>query len=153
VTAITNTASIGDDGVNGVDPTPINNSSSAASPISPPTAVTLLYFRVESASATQVTLGWATAAEVDNFGFYLYRASVNDFAQAAAIGFVPSAIPGGKGAGTTYQYADTQPGAGTVWYWLVDVDTSGVETAHGPVHVIVPQAVGPYRLFLPLIGR
>jgi uncharacterized repeat protein (TIGR01451 family) len=41
-----------------------------------PTAVELLYFRVGGVMGQQVRLEWATAVEIDNFGFRLYRAPV-----------------------------------------------------------------------------
>ena len=77
-------------------------------------------------------LDWATAAEVDNYGFNLYRAPANDFAQATWIHFEPSAIQGGTGAGATYAYLDTPPGHGAWWYWLADIDTHGIQTRNTP---------------------
>ncbi len=115
-----------------------------------PTAVGLLYFRVGGVSGQSVRLEWATAVEVDTFGFNLYRASVNDRSRAAAIAFVPSEARGG---GATYVYTDTVPAEGLWWYWLADVDTQGRETLHGPVSAVVGTAALPYRVFLPLVLR
>jgi hypothetical protein len=117
-----------------------------------PTAVKLLYFRVGGVSGQTVTLEWATGSEVDNFGFRLYRAASADFAQAQEITFVPAASTGATGA--QYNYTDTAPDDGAWYYWLVDVDTNGVETWHGPVTTaIVPTGPLPHKLFLPLINR
>ncbi len=115
-----------------------------------PTAVGLLYFRVGAIVGQSVRLEWATAVEVDNFGFKLYRASVDDFSRATAIAFVPSEARGG---GATYAHTDTVPYAGVWWYWLADVDTSGRETLHRPVSAAVGAAVLPYRVYLPLVLR
>jgi len=115
-----------------------------------PTAVELLYFRVGGTAGPQVRLEWATAVEIDTFGFRLYRAPVADFARAEAVVFVPSEARGG---GATYVYTDTVPYDGTWWYWLADVDTSGGETVHGPVSAVVGPAALPYRVYLPLVFR
>jgi uncharacterized repeat protein (TIGR01451 family)/fimbrial isopeptide formation D2 family protein len=116
-----------------------------------PTAVELLYFRVGGVMGQQVRLEWATAVEIDNFGFRLYRAPVPDFARAAEVAFVPSEARGG---GATYVYTDTVPSVGTWWYWLADVDTSFRETRHGPVKAFISTALQyPYRIYLPLILR
>lgn len=117
-----------------------------------PTAIKLLYFRLGTVSGQAVTLEWATGSEVDNFGFRLFRAASNSFEQAQEIAFVPAASSGATGA--QYSYVDTPPTNGTWYYWLVDVDTNGVETRHGPITTaIVPTGPLPYSLFLPLVQR
>ncbi len=111
-----------------------------------PSAVELLYF-VSSRSEQTIMLRWATAEEVDNFGFNLYRASVDNFWKADLIHFEPSAIEGGTGAGAIYQYIDTPPAPGSWWYWLVDVDTRGIQASHSPsVVMAMPMNV---QLYLP----
>src|SRR6185436_10095225 len=105
VTSIVNTANIGDDGTNGPDPTPINNVGTVGTI---PTAVKLLYFKVNGVSGLKVTLGWATAMEVDHYGFNLYRAPANDFSQATLINSQYGSHP----SGATYQYVDTVPNGG-----------------------------------------
>ena len=95
---------------------------------SEPTAVELLYFDVDRSVDGEVNLSWATAAEIDNLGFYIYRAPVMDKAQAERIHFEPA---GGGSAGHTYSYTDT-PGSGSWFYWLSDIDTNGLETFHLP---------------------
>jgi uncharacterized repeat protein (TIGR01451 family)/fimbrial isopeptide formation D2 family protein len=118
-----------------------------------PTAVELLYFRVDRVSGQQVDLGWATAVEIDNFGFSLYRASTNDFGRSQWLHFEASAI-GGGGFGAAYAYADTVPFEGVWWYWLADVDTQGRETLHGPLSARVgPDALLPNRLYLPIVVK
>ncbi len=89
-----------------------------------PTAVELLYFRAEDVSGRQVSLAWATAAEIDNFGFNLYRSATGDFASAQFVHFEPAM--GGR-LGATYAFVDAPPSSGTWFYWLVDVDTAGRE--------------------------
>ena len=93
-----------------------------------PTAVELLYFRVERPAGGDVTLSWATAVEIDNLGFYIYRGSTLNLGDAERIHFEEA---GGGSAGRTYSFTDS-PGAGTWFYWLSDIDTHGVETFHLP---------------------
>ena len=111
----------------------------------------LLYFVVSQKEQT-VVLDWATAEEVDNYGFNLYRAPVDDFAQAGLIHFEPAAIQGGAGSGATYRYIDTPPVQGIWWYWLADVDTQGMQTRHNPSVVIAMQL--HFRVvYLPLVVK
>ena len=111
---------------------------------SEPTAVELLYFNVDRTVAGEVDLSWATAAEIDNLGFYIYRASVMDKAQAERIHFEPA---GGGSAGHTYSFTDT-PGTGSWFYWLSDIDTNGLETFHLPG---MQSAGYGHTQFLPLL--
>ena len=116
----------------------------------PPSAVELLYF-VAGRNGQTVVLDWATAQEIDNYGFNLYRAAVNDFAQAELIHFEPSAIQGGTGSGAIYSYLDIPALPGRWWYWLADVDTHGVETLYNPFVVIAVQI--QFQVYLPQTGK
>lgn len=109
-----------------------------------PTAVELLYFNVDRSVSGEVNLTWATAAEIDNLGFYIYRSAVMDKAEAEQIHFEPA---GGGSAGHTYSYTDT-PGPGSWFYWLSDIDTHGVETFHLPG---MQSAGYGHTTFLPLL--
>jgi len=115
-----------------------------------PTAAELRYFRIGAVAGHEVRLEWATAVEVDNFGFKLYRASVVERSRASAVAFVP---PQAWGRGATYVYTDTVPSDGLWWYWLADVDMSGLETFHGPVWAGVGVDTSFQRVFLPLVMR
>lgn len=119
---------------------------------STPTAVELLYFRADRLLGQQVRLQWATASEVDNFGFNLYRANVADLAQASLIHFEP-AVAQGSAPGATYIYADTAPSDGTWWYWLADVDTTGRETVHDGISAMVSFDIWSFSIYLPMIVR
>ena len=116
-----------------------------------PTAVDLLYFRVARGAGQRVELTWATAKEIDNYGFTLYRAEANDFSRAALIHFEPSALKGGSGAGAVYRYTDAPPAGGVWWYWLGDVDTQGRETIHAPTPIVLAPATT--RLYLPFVFK
>ena len=116
----------------------------------PPLAVELLYF-VADRNGETVVLQWATAQEVDNYGFNLYRASVDDFTQAELIHFEPSAIRGGIVSGATYRYLDTPALYGKWWYWLADIDTHGVQTLYNPSVAIALQL--QFQVYLPRMVR
>jgi len=121
-----------------------------------PTAVTMASILAEFDGSGAVILTWVTTAEFDNWGFNVYRAEVNDPAQAVRIN--DSLIPGRGQAvtGATYRFVDTtvQPGK-TYWYWIVDVDYEGRMTWHGPVEVYVPErlepGMGEATIFLPVL--
>ncbi|MBL8056754.1 MAG: DUF11 domain-containing protein [Anaerolineales bacterium] len=149
---IHNAALIGDDGASGTDPTPANNASAASASVVPPTAVTLLYFRVERVTDGAVILGWATALERDTFRFVLYRAPAAVFEQAGVVGVVPAALPGGAPDGAVYTFSDSPPGPGPWWYWLVEEDTAGRPARYGPVTTAFSGLTEPHTLFLPLLA-
>ncbi|OGO66043.1 MAG: hypothetical protein A2Z45_08245 [Chloroflexi bacterium RBG_19FT_COMBO_55_16] len=130
-------------GVSGVDGMLVNTNASGSilnvRLSTEPTAVQLSYFRLDSLRGEKVSLVWETGAEVDNYGFYLFRAAENNITLASSIHFEPAA--GGSG-GHTYTYEDTVPRSGVWWYWLSDVDTKGIATYHGPERT--------YQTFLPV---
>jgi hypothetical protein len=109
-----------------------------------PTAVTLLYFRAVKAQGGEVVLNWATAAEIDNYGFNVYRAPHNNLSKANKIYFEPA---GGGTAGHAYSFTDSPSGSGPYWYWLSDLDTTGKETYHMPSIVWV---IANHYNFLPI---
>ncbi len=110
------------------------------------TAAEVLYFRVDSITGRKVRLAWATATEIDNVGFKLYRAYESVRAPAEVVAYVPSQAHGG---GATYAHTDVVPTDGTWWYWLVDVDTSGQETFQSAAYADVDQRYE--MLYLPLV--
>ncbi|HEY75553.1 MAG TPA: DUF11 domain-containing protein [Thermoflexia bacterium] len=148
ITTTVNTAIIS--GVLDVYDNPANRADDDAPVSDVPTAVGLLYFRVGEVTGRSVRLEWATAVEVDNFGFNLYRAPEPDRARASLLGLIPSQA---HGSGATYGYTDTVPYDGTWWYWLADVNTAMEETFHGPVSATVGVVVLPYRVYLPIVVR
>jgi uncharacterized repeat protein (TIGR01451 family) len=127
---------------------PAIGSSSDAVVVDVPTAAEVAYFRVEDVDGRSVQLTWATITEIDNVGFRLYRAHKTVRARAEMVAFVPSQ---GHGTGATYGHVDTVPDDGVWWYWLTDVDTSGIETFQGAVHAVAEK--GPDTLYLPLVLR
>jgi hypothetical protein len=107
-----------------------------------PLAVILASFAA-TAVDDGILVTWETVSELDNAGFNLYRGLSADWGGAALLATVPSQGPG-SAQGFAYSYLDAEalPGQ-TVWYWLEDIDFSGVATLHGPVSATVqtPTAV------------
>jgi len=83
------------------------------------------------ATGNQIVLTWETGAEIDNAGFVIYRTvgRSNDYKQLSDL--IPA--NGSPASGASYRLidSDVEPGV-TYYYWLVDIDTSGEWTAHGP---------------------
>jgi hypothetical protein len=99
-----------------------------------PLAVTLASFTAEPQSG-HILVSWETVSEIDNAGFNLYRTDSAGAQPLPAdlLAYVPSQAPGST-QGVFYSYVDADVVAGqTYWYWLADVDLSGVATLHGPV--------------------
>ncbi|MCB0178594.1 MAG: DUF11 domain-containing protein, partial [Anaerolineae bacterium] len=117
-----------------------------------PTAIELLYFKGVHQGENTI-LNWATAVEIDNFGFRLLRSTTASRVDAVEIAFVPGQGLG-TGSGATYTYTDKSVDPyQTCTYWLVDVDLNGVETDHPPLTVTPTDIDGGdnTRLYLPLI--
>jgi hypothetical protein len=139
-------------------PTPTSTATpTETSTPSTPTAIELLDFRVDEVSGQQVKLAWATSAEIDHYGFRLYRSQDSSFENAKLIHFQAGA---GDVAGSAYAFTDTVPNSGRWWYWLADIDNRGRETvdpAFSPVFADVPGSNSPakteFRIFLPVTER
>lgn len=118
-----------------------------------PTAVTLVSFTADIHDDGQVILNWKTATEIDNAGFNLYRATDPRGPWTQING---SLIPaqGDMVTGANYRFEDN-PGSGTFYYRLEDVDFNGVSTFHGPVQATVQTGTAAVRdlphVYLPLI--
>ena len=100
-----------------------------------PTAVKLESFTAVAGDAS-VLLSWRTGSELDNLGFYLYRA-LSDSGPWTRL--TTSLIPGlGSSAlGQAYSFRDTGLANGTRYYYrLEDVDTKSKATSHGPVSAV-----------------
>ncbi len=99
-----------------------------------PLAVLLAGFSAEG-QADRVLVNWETASELGNLGFNLWRGESPDEPNVQLnASLIPSQAPGST-QGFSYQWIDQAelvPGA-TYYYWLEDIDLSGIVTRHGPV--------------------
>lgn len=97
-----------------------------------PTAVELLSFEARGGDQS-VELAWATASEVNNIGFHLYRAESED-GPYEPITAAPVPGLGSSPEGARYAYTDSGLRNGTTYFYkLEDIDTAGETKLHGPV--------------------
>ena len=96
------------------------------------TAVELASFDA-TAQGNGVLLNWETANEIDNVGFNIYRAETQSGQMMKINPYLIASQNPGSTAGAAYSFLDesAMPGA-TYYYWLEDVDASGVATMQGP---------------------
>ena len=99
------------------------------------------YIELESfgakATPDSVVLTWETASEVNNAGFVLYRTLAGETNYEMISGLIEA--EGNTSTGASYNFEDCSVNSGKTYvYWLVDIDTSGEWTAHGPVSATVP---------------
>ena len=122
--------------------------------IAPPTAVTLSAFTAAPVNG-DILLRWTTSAEFDNWGFNVYRATVNNPTAAVKLNDILIPGQGQSVVGHDYTFTDSGVASGqTYWYWLEDVEFGGKRAMHGPVEVAVTQTNmyhgQPYQAFVPL---
>lgn len=98
--------------------------------------IELSSFTVE-AYADKAVVRWATATEIDNAGFLVYRCDDEASGCSKVSGFIPATGAAASGAEYSFTDGNVVPGA-TYYYYLVDVDTAGKWTAHGPVVTRIP---------------
>jgi hypothetical protein len=133
------------------DPNPGNNRSEDRDRLTSTTAVVLAEFGV-ARQPGGVLIHWRTVAEMDNYGFRVYRSSTPSRAGAELI--TPQIIPGqgrGRAGGADYSYLDTSAPDGLVYYWLEDIDLNGTSEFHGPAQPTI-QGVGT-TIFMPMVRR
>jgi len=98
-----------------------------------PTAVDLAAFDA-APQGNGVLLTWETASELDNLGFNIYRAESQAGQLIKINQYLMASQNPGSTVGAAYSFLDESaaPGA-TYYYWLEDIDASGMATKHGPV--------------------
>ncbi len=99
-------------------------------------AVTFTGFYAEVGTHS-IFLKWETASEVDNLGFYLYRAVETEDTYVDISGFIPSLD---DGAGAFYVYEDVKVTPGVTYYYKVrDVPADGqMGIFSTPVRAVIP---------------
>jgi CheY-like chemotaxis protein len=100
----------------------------------PTTAVSLISFTARG-QGNAVAIEWETAAEFDNIGFHLYRASSPGGPYSRLTDKLISARPR-QGQGANYSFLDSDVTVGSLYYYrLEDIDAYGKHTMHGPISV------------------
>jgi len=100
--------------------------------------VTLASFTAQSNRGT-VTIKWTTATEINTAGFLVYQSTSADGPQVQVTANLVASQGGGI-TGASYTLTNN-PGYGTFYYWLKDVDYSGQSSLHGPVVIKVLPAI------------
>jgi uncharacterized repeat protein (TIGR01451 family) len=101
------------------------------------TAVSLASFTAVR-QANGVMVRWVTTAELNTWGFYLYRSADGSRAHAARV--TPEIILGqGRGqGGASYSWLDRQAQPGTLYtYWLQEVELNGAVNEYGPATAVI----------------
>jgi uncharacterized repeat protein (TIGR01451 family) len=133
------------------DPNPGNNHHEDRDRLTSTTAVVLAEFGAARQPAG-VLVHWRTVAEMDNYGFRVYRSSTPNRAGAELI--TAQIIPGqgrGRAGGANYSFLDTSAPDGLAYYWLEDIDLVGSSEFHGPAQPAL-QGVGT-TIFVPMVRR
>jgi uncharacterized repeat protein (TIGR01451 family) len=132
------------------DPNRGNNRSQDHDRVVNTTAVVL----VEFGAARQpggVLVRWRTVAELDNYGFRVYRSHTPN--RTGAVLITPQIIPGqgrGHADGASYSFFDAGAPDGPLYYWLEDIDLNGTSEFHGPAQPTL-QGVGTI-IFVPMVA-
>ncbi|MBM3237238.1 T9SS type A sorting domain-containing protein [Candidatus Poribacteria bacterium] len=89
-------------------------------------------------SGDNIILKWRTESEVNNVGFSVYR-SESEEGKYNKISFVSGA--GNTAMPSDYQFVDKKVEAGkTYFYYLEDIDVTGVKNRSNTIKIIVPPA-------------
>jgi len=118
-----------------------------------PTAIALARFTA-TWQDTAVELRWTTTAEINTFGFALYRSATGQ--RADALRMTPDLIRGqGRGqGGADYSWSDTSVQPGTTYvYWLVETETDGTTNEYRPARALPRIEASVRRVLLPLMRR
>jgi uncharacterized repeat protein (TIGR01451 family) len=114
-----------------------------------PLAISLASFTA-TRRASGITVNWVTTAEINTWGFHLYRSA--DGSRTGAVRVTAAIIPGqGRGqGGAAYSWLDqdAQPGV-TYSYWLQEVELNGTTYEYGPATAGSATAA-QHSIFLPV---
>ena len=98
----------------------------------PPTAIQLLSFTARW-QGQQVAVHWATGAELDTWGFHVYRSTTRQRSSASRI--TPAILLAvGRNGGASYSWIDTPNSQATIYYyWLQEIELDGTIHEYGPI--------------------
>ena len=108
-----------------------------------PLPIQLVTFQASPVSGSgNVSLTWATASEVNNYGFYIQRSA----SPTSGFADLPGGFVAGSGTSLTtkkYSWVDQNPLAGTNYYRLKQVDLDGSSRVTEPLKILQgPAATG-----------
>jgi hypothetical protein len=97
-----------------------------------PTLINVSSFNA-AAGAGNIILQWSTESEIDNAGFNVYRAEVEN-GDYIKINAALISAQGSSTQGAVYEFVDKDVrNRKNYYYKLEDIDLQGVSTQHGPV--------------------
>ena len=117
-----------------------------------PTAIELLSF-VSLPQYRSISVEWRTGAEVNTFGYHLYRNTSNQ--RGGAVLVTEEVIPARGDTGGYYSFTDLSVTPGVPYtYWLVEFESRETSHEYGPIRSTI-QAANPkgHMIFLPLVNR
>lgn len=123
-----------------------------------PTAITLSRFTAIQQAGGNI-IAWTTSAEVNTWGFHIYRSSTSSRADAERVTAQIIVATGRGTAGTAYRWTDSTAQAGVRYsYWLQEVEVGGATNDYGPATLGVTAAPAAntaqtVRVFLPLLSN
>jgi hypothetical protein len=124
--------------------------------IKSPTGISLLSFTA-GVDPNGVEIRWVTGAEIDTFGFHLWRSTDNVRANAVRITDAMIGAQGGSLHGATYQHLDTSAELGRSYhYWLQEIETNGEANEYGPIRYQGDgggPSTGAIHIFLPSVQK
>jgi hypothetical protein len=118
-----------------------------------PTAIELERFTARWQDGS-VVVEWVTRAEVDTWGFDLYRSATGRREDAERVS-AQSILARGRGqGGASYSWADEEARPGSTYtYWLVETEVSGAVSEYGPATTAPRPSASQLTVFLPLATR
>lgn len=102
-----------------------------------PAGLELIAFTA-AGNGSDILVEWETATEMENVGFFLYRAEdeSTDVWIKLNDSLIPSRVQPGSAAGAVYAWRDEDVKPGRTYYYLLEsLDALGVTTSYGPVEV------------------
>ena len=117
------------------------------------TAVVLARFLVAQ-SGDAVLVEWVTSAELNTWGFHLYRSADGERAHAVRVTAVLVPAQGRGSGGAAYAWTDLDADPRQRYtYWLQEVELSGAVREYGPATRAGLPASGAYQVFAPVAQR
>ncbi|MEM8534345.1 MAG: SdrD B-like domain-containing protein [Chloroflexota bacterium] len=118
-----------------------------------PAAIVLEQFTATWQQDT-VVVAWETSAELDSWGFHLYRSADRTWDNATQVTEQLILAQGRGQGGANYQWTDADVTPGTTYtYWLVETELDGSTHRYGPAQTTVTPKTADYQIFLPIVGR
>ncbi|NOK83600.1 MAG: hypothetical protein GFH27_549305n176 [Chloroflexi bacterium AL-W] len=118
-----------------------------------PTAIVLVSFTANHAG-DEVMVRWETSAEIDTWGFHLYRSEDGTWENAQRVTDAMILAEGRGQGGAAYRWTDQDVNTtATYTYWLVETELDGSTNRYGPAQTVVDPSTAEHQIFLPFVGR